>query len=261
MKIDRFKNSDHDIYMETFNDVGEFVRLTDKRPENSWSNNTTITGNDREWLLHGWSEKRDEIKAELSKLEGIRTKEKKSKVKVYSVNGYYPNVSKAIIGNPKCMRKFKKVTSKSKIVEIIWDPGILARESADRITTQGIKLLSKIKELELSGYRVRLMVQGFKGEYCGNRNLYICRIPIKEENQQLDISRVSYPLANAGMLRKWVFKWYEHLPNAEYLSGYGKSLYAWDFYERDKVLNTININHNQYYVNIDTDIEEMFKEF
>lgn len=258
MRSKNYRSRNHVIQMEEFQDIRDFVRWSDERPENNWSECHTPTTTDREWLLHGWDKMKDKIESQLTKLSPVITQERKIQEKVYSYNGYYPNVSRAVRGNPRCMGRYKKNFKDTKIVEIIWDPGISANENASKIEAQGVKLLARIKSLELAGYRVKLVVQGFKGRQEVNE-IYMCRITIKEENQQLDLSRISYPLASAEMLRTWVFHWYEHLPDARYLSGYGVSLYRWTDYERQEILDAVNVRSNQYYVNLGTNIEQMFK--
>lgn len=246
------------ILLEEFKDIREFVQLSDERTENDWSEHNDPSTSDREWLLHGWDKARKEIDAQLSKIDRVTTAPRKMQEKIYSYNGYYPSVSRAVRGNPRCMGKYKNSIKSTKIVEVIWDPGASAGEKAETVMRQGIKLLAKIKSLEIAGYRVRLTVQGFKGRE-GYDDAYFCRITIKEENQPLDLSRISYPLANVDMLRTWVFHWYEHLPNAKYISGYGVSLYRWDSTRRKEILDAVNVKPNQYYVNLWTDIENTFK--
>lgn len=246
------------VYLEEFANIREFVKFTDIRPENLWSHKTYVDEEDRQHLVYGWPEMTSKINKSMSKLRNIKTADKKIKVKTYAQKGYYPNVGKALRGNTKCMGKYNKVKTQTKIVEIIWDCGALSCVEPDDIENQGTDLLLKIKELEGMGYRVRLMVQGFKGNEQVTDN-YMARITIKEENQPLDISRIAYPLVNVEMLRTWIFKWYEHIPNANYISGYGKSLYAWSNYNRIKLLKAVNIKPNQYYVNLKTDIDSMFE--
>lgn len=258
MRTQRFKSRNHDIYLETFKDIREFSRCAEGRTENSWSNKTYISESDKEGLLHGWDKCLDRLNYKMRNLTDIKTSEKKLKEKIYTYNGYYPSVSRAVRGNPRCMGKYKTYTKASKIVEIIWDPGAASYEDPETMMEQGIKMLTKIKALELMGYRVRLMVQGFKGR-SEVKKVYMCRVTIKEENQPLDLSRISYPLANIDMLRKWVFHWYEYIPDAIYISGYGKSLYLWSEPERNEILQTVNVQANQYYVNLGTDIDELFK--
>lgn len=259
MLIERFTCTGHNIYLEEFEDIHEFVHMSDERPENSWSHKTDVSDNDRNWLMHGWNSMKDRIESQLIGLEDtITTVERKIKERVYCINGYYPSVSRAVRGNPRCMAKYKTTTRASKIVEIIWDPGAAWHVKSETVAEQGVKLLAKIKMLELMGYRVRLMVQGFKGEQYTDE-VYMCRMTIKEENQPLDLSRIAYPLANVEMLRTWVFHWYEHLPGARHIDGYGKSLYLWDDDKRQQILDAVNVNANQYYVNLGTNIDEMFK--
>ena len=246
------------IVMEEYKDIREFVQLSDERPENDWSEHNTPSSDNREWLLHGWDKAKKEIDSQLSAVDRVKTAPKKMQEKVYSYNGYYPSVSRAVRGNPRCMGKYKNSIKSTKIVEVIWDPGASWSEKPETIMKQGIKLLAKIKSLEIAGYRVRLVVQGFKGDQ-DREDAYFCRITIKEENQPLDLSRISYPLANVEMLRTWIFHWYEHLPNAKHIHGYGVSLYRWSDWNRKEILDAVNVKPNQAYVNLWTDIEQEFK--
>ena len=261
-KVETSSLHNYNVYLEEYSNIHEFVSTIDSRPYNSWAtggHQHPPKNKDLEELMYGWKEFTDELKVELEKSENIKTRDKALKQKVYAIKGYYPNVGKALRGNQKCMGRYNKVRVSTKIVEIIWDCGAAAREKAGTIKTQGVKLLAKIKELELMGFRVRLMVQGFKGRTDDINNSYMARIVLKDENQPLDLMRISYPLANVEMLRTWMFHWYEHLPNAEYIDGYGVSLYLWKQQEREALLKAVNVKPNQYYINLNTDIDSTFK--
>lgn len=250
------------IYLEEFANIREFARACDTRPKADWvdikSEEHAPNKYHREKLLHGWPEMCNTLKSEVNKLDGIKTQDKKLKQKVYSPIGYYPNVGKALRGNPRCMGKYVKTKVPSKIVEVIWDCGASCRVSSEEVKNQGVQLILKIRSLEMMGYRVRLMVQGFKGDQGVSRQ-YMARVVIKEENQPLDMARIAYPLANVEMLRTWMFYWYEHLPDSKYINGYGHSLYLWQDKNRKALLDAVNVKANQYYVNLSTDIESMFR--
>lgn len=263
MKKSNVKILGRNLYIEEFRNIQEFVKTLDERPhENSWSEHHEITDEARNLLCHGWSEVSKEIQTDLSKMDNVVTKEAKLKQKIYTTSGYYPNVGKALRGNPRCMGKYKKQKVSTKIVEILWELEYSWSVKPEQVKQQGIKLVKKIKQLEMMGYRVRLSAHCmFALRDMGGVSdpMYMARMTIKEENQPLDIARIAYPLANSGMLRTWLFNWYEHLEGAEYLDGYGVPIYHWQASRKQMVLDALNTRGNQYYVAYNTDIDNEFK--
>lgn len=263
MRTRNIKTPRWDITIEEYGSMREMIGKTQRREINYWAEccpDKNYGFPDRlNYLLNGWEEKTKEIMSKLDKNIKANTAVRKRTERYKDVIGYAPVVPYALMGVPKCMHNSRKVyKSNTKIVEIIFDPGAAAYEEPETVAQHGVELLAKIKSLELAGYRCKLMVQIFKGQP-ETKQAYFCMIPIKEENQPLDLSRIAYPIANVEMLRTFGFYWYEHLPNAQYISGYGKSLYKWGTINREEILSKVLPNGNQYYVNLGTDLDTMFK--
>ncbi len=252
------------IYVEEFKDLHEFAHKIQERNkpelEHSWTHGSgNISQEDEKYLLSGWTEVASGINKEFSKIDKVVTKEQKLRQKQYVVNGYYPNVGKALRGNTRCMGKYKKVKVPSKIVEIMLDVALSCDQTQEELQEHSVQVLKKVRQLEMMGYRVRLTcMQLFSDRDLGTDGWCI-KVTIKEENQPLDLTRITYPTCSEYMLRHWMFNWYEHLECSEHIYGYGLPMYHWKKDVRDETAKALDVKGNMYYVSYTTDLDEMFK--
>lgn len=159
--------------------------------------------------------------------------------------GFAPNVPNTIMNLPNSMLNTKLIPKKSKVIDVIIDIVVSCGVCIDDFCEYAKKVLRKIVELEESGYRIRITVAGSFTEENSSSQGHVVKVVIKNENQPLNMKRVSYPIAGKGMFRRIFFSWYETLPKQEKLDGYGTGAYLWKNQDAVKKIDSILIGENK----------------
>ena len=254
------------IDVEEFRDFNELLRVCDERPTNEWAHSdgarsrsdSRWTGGSyeqaRDLLKYGWDEKLNEIQSKLERFTKAETGHKRT-LKTSPV-GFAPHVPNAIKGLPYSMIDQKMETKKTKVIDVAVDLGCSSSVSADEIINRAVEVVSKLSSLEASGFRVKIsFLKSFNDEY--NDRSYCCKIVLKNEYQPLDIKRMAFPLGHPAMLRRIMFDWYERLPEAEEISGYGHALAYLNKRYKEAVTKTL-CNKNQYVIDFNTNLDDLF---
>lgn len=259
--------TDRGSIVETFRDFTEFFSVCDKRKHKGgyFSDARTRYSDDDDWsgasykqardmMIHGYEKSVEAVNSRVSQLQKQSFEKPPRRVSDYC--GFAPIVPAVIIGLPKTMWNNKKDMKKSKCVTVVYDVGVSACVSKKELEEHGAKVVSYIMNLERLGYRVRVdAICGFASGYA-----YAVRIPIKNENNPINLKRIAFPMTHVAFLRTLGFDWYERCPDAEYMSGYGTPLYAMSSDDRKEFLDTV-LNENEYYINYQLEPEDVFKNF
>lgn len=252
---------------EIYSDFGEFFNTCDSREWNDdfyeeartrYSHDDDWAGADyeqaRDYLMYGYEETVGKTKTAVDELQKQSIVKKPTRTRDYV--GFTPIIPNVVMGLPKAMWNDKRPPMKTRVISIVFDVSILCDVTRDEMMKKGAEVVSYVMNLERLGYRVRIdVIDGFSAEWT-----YLLRIPIKNENNPINLKRVSFPMTHTAFSRTLGFDWYERLPNAKYMSGYGRSLYALDSEKRKGVLSHV-LNENEYYVNYRSDMDEVFKDF
>lgn len=171
-------------------------------------------------LLNGWS-------AESKKLtQMLKASSKPMPCAAYrnvlSVHGYQPVVPLYLAGVPTNMINRQLVAIKSKVVNVTKMVGYAAYVSTDTIERESIKAMQVVQKLEAQGYRVNLSI--VLGTYKDNTEV-VCKVKIKNANEKLNVSKLSFPMVHPSMLRRLMFRYIEVCPNVThgFVHGYGKA--------------------------------------
>lgn len=171
--------------------------------------------------------------------------------------GYAPNVPNAILGLPKSMKRNVRVPQKVKTVELFYKVSMNCRTSGKELSQSGECVLTLVNVLEKNGVRVKLNQLLFSAK--SNDDNAICSILLKEWKQPLDLLKLSFPLTNPAMFRRFGFKWLETvkgLTSKNWSSGYGKSM------EKDELINCLTdlgiSTKNSYVITIQDCIDAKF---
>lgn len=253
-------------FVETYDSVEQMLRLFD-RPENaafhgkilqskedgsaSW-NGTETYAEAVELIRNGWEEPLKELK-EAIKSVGIRTNVTTEKVRPRtSVVGYAPHVPNAIRGIPESMIGTERVPQKVKAVTIIYSSDANAALSQRDFFNAGAVVLKIINDLELKGYRVRLL-----HEFCAaqkDSEKIVGRVTLKDWRQPIDLKKLTFPLANAAMIRRFGFRFTEVVPGIKggWAGGYGGALNSLLNYQQvcEEFRKNKLLNDNEYFINI-----------
>ena len=249
------------VIIEEFKDFRDLERVTNSRPFIWGDNSREVTdeeyfrkcssyGEAQSYLLNGYNENVDKM---VKGVHALQKAGRSQKIKRYAdVVGFTPIVPNAIMGLPTSMLNQKKVQVQSKIITIVCDIGVSGGVKADKVLEFGCKLINCIMNLEKNGYRVRLdVLQSFSTK----AEQYWLRVPLKNENQPVNIKRLSFPLTHVAFLRYICFDWVERLPKSKELSGYGYPVYVEKQY-RDNIEHYLR--DNEVYIDFKTDIDEVF---
>jgi hypothetical protein len=192
-----------------------------------------------ELLKNGWTEMSEKL-----------TKELKSNIKVaddvkryineLSVCGYQAIVPLYLQGVPNNMVNKKVVAVKQKVITINKNICYWANINQETIINESVKALQIIRKIEAQGMRCNLNI--IWGAYSNNKEFYV-KVRIKNANEKLNISKLSFPLVHPSMLRRLMFRFEEVYPNitSSFAIGYGHVISTWKWNELLKNTNEINL--------------------
>lgn len=247
---------------EVFTDFTEFLTTCDERECNFGYVRTRYNDDDdwagasykqaRNMLTHGYEKTVKAVHAKVNQLQKQGVTKPPTRVRDYV--GFTPIVPNVILGIPKAMWNNKQVPKKSKVVTLVYDCGVSCCVSSEELAEHGAQVVSYVMNLERLGYRVRIdAIAGFSGS-----KTYMVRIPVKNENNPINLKRVSFPMTHVGMLRTLGFDWYERCPDAIEMGGYGTPLYCLNDDKRERLMKDV-LGENEYYINYQMDVKDVFE--
>lgn len=260
--------TDKGTIFETFRDFSEFFKVCDERTHKGGSFDharTRFCDDDgwagasyeqaRDMMIHGYEKSVEAVNTRVNQLQKQSFEKPPRRVRDYC--GFAPIVPNVVIGLPKTMWNNRRDTQKAKCVTIVYDVGVSCGVSRSELEEHGAKIVSYVMNLERLGYRVRIdALDGF----ASSGKAYALRIPIKNENNPINLKRIAFPMTHVAFSRTLAFDWYERCPDAEYMGGYGTPLYAMNEYDRKEILDTV-LNDHEYYINYKLEPEDVFKDF
>lgn len=234
------------IIFEEYDNIYKFMDTIGKRSDNGKFDGSSSNTGDKsfygtssyseaeEKFANGLPEETAELKKELLEFKA-KSNIETSKIRPHNYYyGYTPNVPAAIIGLPKSMRRIHKTPQKVKAVSIYYDCGANASTSSETLRNCGRAVLKLVYAMELRGYRVKLAISarasGVESE------VMLVNIKVKDWKQPLDLLKLSFPLTNASMYRRFGFKCAETMPDVRGSGwhGYGRHL------TKDEIIETLD---------------------
>lgn len=214
MKLSKINSKGYKIYMEEYNSISEFVQTINSRSQNP--NMTSVQSEDGRYsftgtndyneaenlLLHGWTEESEKLN-EMLKLKSLKEKSVKN---TYDVAGFQCSVPRYLHGIPTNMINQKVVTKKQKVITITKNISYSASVRKETIEEESAKVLQLVNNLEKQGYRIILNVTVIARK----DNVILCnKVKIKNANERLNLSKVSFPMVHSSYLRRILFRWME----------------------------------------------------
>lgn len=225
------------IIIEEFNDINSLLNTIENRPVNDvfktkklssmnideslWSGTRTYDES-VQLFKYGYTDVLEKVK---EKLNMPSKNAENMRIPRNDVVGYLPNVPNAIQGLPNSMINIKFKTGKVKTVDLIYTPVFTGELSPERFIENGVKILNVINNLELNDIRVNLKA-ACKYSQCEDE-LTLTTVLIKRYTEHLNLTKLCYPIAHPGFLRRIGFKWLETSPHVKcdwYAGGYGRSI-------------------------------------
>lgn len=251
------------IVLERFDNVSQLIGELSKRSNNQIMSNkhaSQKSNDDENWsgtktyeeavkyILGGYEKPLDALKRGVITANTKSTSPRRCRP-MNDIIGYIPNVPAAVIGLPQSMIRQDIEPKKSKIIDIIYSPTVNCDTSSSDIEKAGIAIISIINDLEKNGYRVSLSIAFYLAEEDNDRA--IATVKVKDWRQPIDLKKIAFPIANAGMLRRIGFKWLETCKGLKenfWSFGYGSQL---EYDEAKKLLEEQNlISDRQFFINM-----------
>ena len=243
VNVKRYKSKTDDvkrdnIFITEYPSIGDFTTDINSLPENEFFKSRTSSSHRVENSDNGWAMSRDYAKAEHLLIHGWDTAAEKmsKKVKVtsttnatvrtsrpqFGVVGSQASVPRYLQGIPTNMVSRNMTYSKQKVVTITKGISYSGWWTSEAILEESIKALQIIQSLESAGKRVRLNVMVASSNSRDTKHT-ICKVCVKQPDERLNISKMSFALAHPAMLRRFFFRWMETDPfvNFDIGGGYG----------------------------------------
>lgn len=176
----------------------------------------------------------------------------------YNVVGHSPNVSKLLSGNP-CNMKIRRNQIKRSKITVYVECSYSAFTEKNQVINRGICIINLIEYLEKQGFDVCFQLQS---TLVNNLQMIKINVPIKREEERLNVKLSYFPLVNPAFLRRLIFRAIETIQglNPSWASGYG--------YPYKKSDEEIMAMDNTIYISTPTEmgidgfnLEEDFKNF
>lgn len=260
---------DRKIYITEYNSLSEFVTEINSLPNNRFfedrhaSQRKEREGGDfygtvdyqqaTYMLTHGWDSAAKKMADKVKMTNSISAVTRTSKPS-YNVVGSQASVPRYLQGIPTNMVSRQTTYSKQRVVTITKGISYNHGWTTNQILKECIKALQIIQSMENGGQRVRLNVMLSVDTERGYT--HICKVCVKQPDERLNISKMSFALAHPSMLRRFFLKWIETDPFAEHDTGdcYGTPS---DISIKEKAMG-----ENEYYIpEAITDMDALIESF
>lgn len=219
---------------ESYDNIYRFMDTIEKRPNNGFFGKISQKDSPDGWsgtrsykeaveqFSNGLPETCERMKKSLERFKASsNVSQNKTRPRNY-YHGYTPNIPAAIIGLPKSMRQIERTPQKVKAISLIFDSTANCGTSAETLNKAGCTVLELVYALEVSGYRVRLVLLPFTGN--DDSESVVCAVTLKDWRQPLDLLKLSFPLTSPAMFRRFGFKWAEGINVEQGWCAYGRTL-------------------------------------
>lgn len=145
------------------------------------------------------------------------------------VNGYVggsPNVVRAMQGLPRDMRRTVREPRKLQGVTLVYERGVLAGVSADRMIEAGARMVALVRLFERAQIPVRLIVT--MASTAGSETA-VCEVVVKDYATPVNLAKIAYYVAHPSAHRRLKFSWLEStsvITSRRFSQGYGASVSA-----------------------------------
>lgn len=185
------------------------------------------------------------------------TGDRKRLVQTNSYCGCKPNISRYVLGLPNNMtRLVKKTKAEKKVLNFLYDLALPFYVTSEIATEKFSKIFQKIYTCCLKGYKVRISLMVGIFPTSPKEQPFILKIPLKKENEIINLSKLSYALMHVGYFRTEIVL--KFIKIALRMHG-TKGFYAKTPSERNDLINLVSPkNETGIYLNYESDIETIF---
>lgn len=159
-------------------------------------------------LTHGWDSAAKKMATKVKMTTATSNVVRTTKPS-YGVVGTQASVPRYLQGIPTNMVSRQTTYSKQKVVTITKSISYSSRWTTKEILDECVKALTIIQSMENGGQRVRLNVLVAVTSTTDRKYSSICKVCVKQPDERLNISKMSFALAHPSMLRRFFLKWME----------------------------------------------------
>lgn len=141
----------------------------------------------------------------------------------YGIAGAFPNVPRAIAGDPMNMRVMDVTKTKKKpVITLVSNMSTPWYVSAQTISNRAASVAAIVDQVEAAGYCCEVVAVATTCSGYGNDKGFISSVNVlvKPSHQPVDIGRLAFGLGNSGMFRRMVFAEWGITPECQKL-GHG----------------------------------------
>lgn len=230
---------DRNTELGEFKTIRELTQWLDDTPEGATWRGRRLSSHDsdtefygvpydeaRTLLVEGWTVESEKLSAML-KVADSKAKPNMSRSFGVGVVGFAPIVPLALAGVPQNMITQIKKIGRDKVITVNKSISYNCGVSTSTIEEESVKALAIVRRLERCGYAVNLnIVWGVSSQGHGNGTRYLWKVRVKNANERLNLSKMSFAMVNPAFLRRIMFnvleKW-EGVPYSFY-DGYGRPI-------------------------------------
>lgn len=225
------------LHYDKFRSPDDCLRAAQTRKVNScWSGRTRESDRRDDWgdvnsfaeAVAKAEEGYKEITEEMKKHYEVSSKYVNERIgvrKVMPVNAYVgstPNVTRAILGLPRDMRRTDLQKKKLPGVSLVYDCSLHCGYSDDVLKERGARMLTLVSLCAEHNIPVRLSVSDTTSRLRTDDGWTVTEVSVKDYGDIMNIRKVSYWLAHPSVLRRIFFAITETSPVVtRYCSGYG----------------------------------------
>ena len=191
----------HDINTEIFYELSSNTGSIEFTKTNSFEEAVRL-------LEYGWNEEfekivhlKDDVDRKLLELG------ENSLLRTKDYVGFSPSIPDYLHGNPQNMHRVI-LKNNYEIINVYVSLAYSSTTSVSRVYNRGAIIMSIIDVLEKNGYGVNLNVFEICKElsYSKSKELFLAKIKLKDEFDNLSMSRVYFPFCHPSMLRRIMFR-------------------------------------------------------
>jgi len=126
----------------------------------------------------------------------------------YGIAGAYPNVPRAIAGDPMNMRVLDATKTKKKpVITLVSNMSCPWYVGAESISNRAASVAAVVDQIEAAGYCCEVVAVATTCSGWGEDKGFISTVSVlvKPSHQPVDIGRLAFGLGNSGMFRRMVF--------------------------------------------------------
>lgn len=211
--VEMMPEVNHHAAFSSLNALADHVARIDKNSawqDAAWENESFYGSESMEHTLslaqNGWEEGVAHVESMRKLVEAKRPPALRPSK--YNMVGAFPNVPRAIAGNPMNMVNLALVQNRSrkkKLITLVIHIGALCNVDQQALTNRAAVLAAVVDQIESKGFACDIICTCLSHGYGKNPFRSMVSARVKASHQPVDISRLAFALGHASMFRRFSF--------------------------------------------------------